>query len=77
MIVGEVLPRIDHSVHVCLHQICNNVDILVAGLGGGPLHVHQSNNVFVIEEFYKYKNQIMLIFYPKRCVPFDLTYLEA
>lgn len=51
VVVRQVLSRVDHSVHVCLHQVRNDVDILVACLGWWLLHVYQPNDVLMIEEF--------------------------
>ena len=52
MVVGQVLSRVDYPVHVRLHQVRNNVDILVAGRARRFLHVHQADDILVIEELY-------------------------
>ena len=51
VVISQVLSGVDHSVHVCLHQIRYDVDIFISCLGGGPLHVHQSDDVLMVEEF--------------------------
>ena len=52
MIVGQVLPRVNDSVHIRLHEISDDVDIFVANLRWWFLHVHQTDDIFVIKEFY-------------------------
>lgn len=56
MIIREVLPRIDYSMHIGLHQVRNDVDVLVPGLRRRFLHVDEANNVLVVEELYRIKH---------------------
>ena len=51
VIIGQILPRVDNSMHVCFHQVSNNVDVLIAGGSWWFLNINKSNNVFVVEEF--------------------------
>ena len=51
MVVGQILPRVNDSVHISFHQVRNDVDILVAGHGGWLLNVDESNDILVVEEF--------------------------
>ena len=53
MVVGQVLPGVDDSVHVSLHQICDDVDVFVASLGGWPGYFEKVNDVLVVEELQK------------------------
>ena len=39
-------------MHISFHQVSDDVDVLVANLGGRLLHINQSNDVFMIKEFY-------------------------
>jgi hypothetical protein len=51
MIISQILSGVDDSVHIGLHQVCNNVDVLIAGGSWRLLNVDKPNNVFVVEEF--------------------------
>ena len=51
VIIRQILPRIDNSVHISLHQVSDNIDIFVSGLGWWFLHIHKSNDIFMVEEF--------------------------
>jgi hypothetical protein len=53
MVVGQVLPGVDHSVHVCFHQISNDIDVLVASLGRRAGHINQRDDVLMVKEFQK------------------------
>ena len=50
VLVAEVLSGVDHPVQVCFHQVCDDVDVLVARAARGPLHVHQTYDVLVVEK---------------------------
>ena len=50
VVVGQVLPGVDDSVHVSLHQISDDIDVFVASLGGWPGYFEKVNDVFVVEE---------------------------
>jgi len=54
VVVGQVLPRVDHAMHVRLHQVRNNVNVLVASLAGWLRHINQRDDVLVVEEFQKF-----------------------
>jgi len=51
VVVSQVLPRIYHSMHVRLHQICYDVDIFVSSLCGRASNIDKSNDVLMIEKF--------------------------
>ena len=55
MVIRQVLPRVNHSMHIGLHKICDDIDILKTRLCWRLLHINQSNDVFMIKEFYKVK----------------------
>ena len=51
MVIRQILPRVDNSMHVCFHQVSNDVDVLVAGGSWWFLNINQPNNVLMVEEF--------------------------
>ena len=51
VIIRQILPRVDNSMHVCFHQVSNDVDVLVAGGSWWFLNINQPNNVLMVEEF--------------------------
>ena len=53
MVVGQVLSGVDDSVHVGLHQISDNIDVLVASLSRRSGHLEEVNDVLVVEELQK------------------------
>lgn len=50
VVVGQVLSRVDDSVHIGLHQVSDDVDVLIPSRSWGLLHVNQFNDVLVIKE---------------------------
>ena len=52
MIIRQILPRVDNSMHICFHQVSDDVDIFITGGSWWFLNVNQTNNVLVIKEFY-------------------------
>ena len=52
MVIRQVLARVNDSMHVSLHKIGNNINILVARLLWWFLYVHETDNILVIEELY-------------------------
>ena len=52
MVIGQILSRVYHSVHVCLHQVRDDVDVFVASWSWRLLHVDQPDDIFMVEEFY-------------------------
>lgn len=50
VVVGQVLPRVDDAMHIRLHQLSDDVDVLVASLGGRLGNVEDFDDVFVVEE---------------------------
>ena len=50
MVIRQILSRVDDSVHICLHQLGNNVDILIIGGSRGLGHIKHLDNILVIEE---------------------------
>lgn len=60
VIICKVLPRIDDTMHVSLHQVSHNVDVFVALLCRRPLHIYQANYILVIKEFYKRKEKVLV-----------------
>ena len=55
MVVRQVLPRVNHSMHISLHKIGDDIDILKTRLCWRLLHINQSYDVFMIKELYKVK----------------------
>ena len=51
MIVSEVLSRVNDSMHICFHEVSNDVDIFESCLSWWLLNIHQTNNVLMIKEF--------------------------
>jgi len=47
---GELLVRLDHSVHVGLHEVGHEVDILVPCAGGRFLDIEERHDIVVVEE---------------------------
>jgi hypothetical protein len=54
MVVRQVLPRVNDSMHVSLHKIGDDIDILKADLRRRLLHINQPNNVFMIKELQQF-----------------------
>jgi len=53
MVIREVLSRIYDSVHIGLHQVCDDVDVFESCLGRGSCNFNQVDDVLVIKEFQK------------------------
>lgn len=53
MVIREVLSRIYDSVHIGLHQVCDDVDVFESCLGRGSRNFNQVDDVLVIKEFQK------------------------
>ena len=53
VIISQILSRLDNPMHICLHKICDDVDVLVACWGWWLLDINKSDDIFVIEEFYQ------------------------
>ena len=51
VVVCEVLARVDDTVHVSLHQLRDDVDVLVVGGGGRLRHIEYLDDVLVVKEF--------------------------
>ena len=49
--ISQLLSRIDYPVHISFHQLCYNVDVLVAGRCRWLKHINQINDVLLVEEF--------------------------
>lgn len=54
MIVGQVLSRINDSVHIGLHKISNDVDIFVSSLRWRASNVDKCYDVLMVEKFEKF-----------------------
>ena len=54
VIICEVLTGVDNTVHVSLHQVGDNIDILVTGLCRGLCHINECNDVLMVKEFQKF-----------------------
>ena len=52
MVRLQFLPRIDKLMQICLHQLRNNVHVIVVSPRWRPLNIYQLNDVFVVKEFY-------------------------
>ena len=53
MVIRKILPRVNNSMHIRLHQIRNNINILVPFGSWWLLNVHEADDVFMIKKFYK------------------------
>ena len=54
VVIRQILPRIDHSVHIRLHQVRYNVDVFVPSWRWRLLNIDQRYNVLVVEKLYTY-----------------------
>ena len=52
VVVSQVLTTVDHSVHVCLHQVRNDVDVFEPTGSWWLLDVHEADDVLMVEELY-------------------------
>ena len=50
VLVTQLLPRVDNSVHICLHQLSNDVDVVEAGRRRWLEHVNHVDDVVLVEE---------------------------
>lgn len=50
MIISKVLTRVNNSMHIRLHQVCNDVNILKTCGSWWFLDINKPDNVFVIKE---------------------------
>ena len=51
MVVCQILSRVDHSVHISLHQLSNDVDVLISCHVGRLGHIEHLDNVLMVKEF--------------------------
>ncbi len=56
MIVRKILARVDYSMHVGLHQVSYNVDVLESCGSWWLCYVDKADNVFMVEELYPVVN---------------------
>ena len=54
VVISKILARVDDSMHVRLHQICNDVDIFVSSLCWRASNVDKSYDVLMVEKFEKF-----------------------
>jgi len=54
MLIAQVLPGIDDSMHIGLHEICYYVYIFVSRRRRWPLYVYKPNHILVIKELQKF-----------------------
>ena len=57
MVVCQILTRVNDSMHICFHQISNNINVFISRLLWWFLHIHQPDNVLMIEEFQRRVNK--------------------
>lgn len=50
MIISKVLTRVNNSMHIRLHQVCYDVNILKSCRSWWFLDINKPDNVFVIKE---------------------------
>ena len=62
MLVGKFLLRIDELVHVGLHQLRNDVHVVVACGGWRALDFQKRDYVLVVEKLYKMVKLVSLGF---------------
>lgn len=53
VIIGEILSRVDHTVHIGLHELGDNIDIFIASWVRRSSNVKNLDNIFVLKEFQK------------------------
>ena len=51
VIAFELLLRVDKLVEVCLHQLSDNIDIIVTNLGWWLLNVYQLDYILMLKKF--------------------------
>lgn len=51
VVVWQVLPRVNDSMQIRLHQLCYDVNVSVACAGLRFEQIHQAHYIFVLEEF--------------------------
>ena len=54
MLIAQVLPGIDDSMHIGLHEICYYVYVFVPRRRRWPLYVYEPNHILVIKELQKF-----------------------
>ena len=50
MVIGQVLARIYHSVHISLHKFSYDIDIFVVSLGRGLGNIKKLDDVLMVKE---------------------------
>ena len=55
MVVCQILARVNDSMHISFHKICNDVNIFITNLRWRLLDINKTNDIFVIKEFYERK----------------------
>ena len=61
MIISQILPRVNNSVHISFHEVRNDVNVLVAGHGRRLLHIDEADDILVVEEFCKNEHLVKLM----------------
>jgi hypothetical protein len=51
VVVRQILSRVDNSMQVSLHELCDNVNISVASSGFGFQNINDSYDVIMLEKF--------------------------
>ena len=54
MVIRQILPRVDNSMHVSLHQFCNYVNVLKTRPRRRFRHVQNLNDVLMVKEFQQF-----------------------
>lgn len=54
MVVRQILSGVNYAMHISLHEIRNNVDVLITSRSRGFLHINKANDILMIEELLKH-----------------------
>ena len=53
VVIGQVLSGVNDTVHIGLHQLSNNVDVLIPSGRRWPGDIQNFDYIFVLKEFQK------------------------
>lgn len=52
VVIGEILPGVDNAMQVSLHKLCDDVNVIVPGLGFWFEQVDHVHYVLMLEKLY-------------------------
>lgn len=54
MVICQILAGVDHTMHIRLHEVSDNIDIFVPSFTWGPGNINKSDDVFMFKKFQKF-----------------------